>query len=98
MCLQLLNAADFSIQYFPGYKVVTNTQATPAFASVLYPCGTEPPDEASVRANSIANDTGLGFFEIPLTAVSTGDSTAGWALVRHFTCVTAKMQLHYAPA
>lgn len=41
----MLDAIDFKIQYFPGFKIVTNTLVSPPFASVLYPCGTERPDD-----------------------------------------------------
>lgn len=78
LSMQTLQATDFTIEYFPGYKVVTNQQTTPPFVSVLYPCGTEPPAAAGFEAR---NASGVAFFAIPLTAVATDDSTAGWALV-----------------
>ena len=77
--LQTIQATDFTIEYFPEYKVVTNQQSSPPFVSVLYPCGTQQPEPALFQSR---NASGVAFFAIPLTAVATDDSTAGWALVR----------------
>lgn len=89
--MQALDALDFSIDYYPSYKVVTNRQSGTPYYSVLYPCGTEPPAEDEVEGLA-ADNAGVAFFAIPLTAVATDDSTAGWAIVRsqcRFLCTFA---------
>jgi hypothetical protein len=82
--VQVTVAQDFTVEYFKSFKIVTNREVKPPYVSVLYPCGSPKPtaaDFAKLNQTS-AGMSGIGFFEIPLTAVATDDSTAGYALVR----------------
>ena len=87
-------AEDFSIQYFPGYKIVTNKQADPPYAAVLYPCGTDKPAASNFAKLKQSTAAEIGFFEIPLYAVATDDSTAGWTLVRSCIALASAVFTH----
>jgi hypothetical protein len=84
MCVaQATFAEDFTMEYFDDFKILTNLRAKPPYASVLYPCGTAnklKPAEANI-AKLLKPNTTAAYFEVPLTAVAAGDTTAGWALV-----------------
>jgi hypothetical protein len=76
-------AKDFSIEYYPDYKVLMNSESSPSvkpYATVLYPCGKAKPAESKFAALK-ARTSGIGYFATPLYAVATADTTAGWALV-----------------
>eukprot|EP00899_Mesostigma_viride_P005666 jgi/Mesvir1/150/Mv13514-RA.1 len=66
-------ANDFSVQYQPWYKYVTNKRSNETF--VLYQCGTSPPDAAlfplgtkfislPVRSMAVAQTVAISFLEI----------------------------------
>ena len=81
--LQVTVAEDFEIEYFPGFKVVTNTQGFgDPFISILYQCGTAEPTGPEVMEVMARANSGLAFVQIPLTAVAVSDSTAAAAIVR----------------
>lgn len=58
----------FQVAYFDTYKVATNLVANETY--VLYQCGTPKPDASAFPA-------GVKFFSIPLSSVSSPDSTSG---------------------
>ena len=79
--MQATFATDFSIEYFDNFKIVTNNyNETSPYVAVLYPCGTQQPGANAVQ-RLLPEAARVGYFAVPLTAVATGDTTAGWALV-----------------
>ncbi|KAK9815804.1 hypothetical protein WJX72_009772 [[Myrmecia] bisecta] len=66
-------AKDFQVEYFPNFKVVTNSKVNETY--VLYQCGTAAP------SSSLFSNT-TKFFEIPLTSVSVPETVPLAFLVR----------------